>query len=156
MRFLLAVIILALMAFAPTYAQTPVTCPTSDGKPCVLKVGQSYSASFDHSGTNVTGFRLYLRNDTGADVKIGQDILVAALQNGSATVTGLLAPSAAGSYTLSVSAFNAAGESAKATLAFTVEPTVPGVPSNLRITIIATIATDGHVEFRVVNVEEAR
>lgn len=166
MRCLLAIVILALMAFAPTYAQTPVTCPTADGAPCVLKVGQSYMVSFDHPGTDTTGFRVYLRSGSGArellqsqrqewpdDVQIGPDILVAALQNGSATVTGV-APSAAGSYTLSVSAFNAAGESAKASLAFTVEQNVPRVPSNLRITILATIATDGRVEFKVVGIED--
>lgn len=157
MRFLLAVVVLILMLFAPTYAQTPTAptaCPDAPA-PCEVKTGGSYSLSFTHDGQNATGYRLYLRQASSAtDAKVGNDILLSALQNG-AVVVPLTAPATSGEYLITASAFNSVAETKSQPYSFKVLA-APNAPGNLRIYLVVSLAADGTAQFRIVDVQTTK
>lgn len=137
----LSILALSLSISRPATAQ--VVCPN----PCTIDVGKSFSFAADHDGVNTTGYRVYLDG-----VKTGPDLLVSALQAGAITVT-LTAP-ARGSHALQLAAFNLDQETKSAPLTLVTRSPAPTAPTNLRITIVAQIARDGSVSFKIVDVTE--
>ena len=143
MRHTILLVVLLLFD-SPARAQG-TACPD----PCEVKAGQSVALSFTHPGTNVQGFRIYLSSEGGSPVKVGSDIAMSAILNGGVTVP-LTAPATAGVYQLTASAYNAAGETSSAPYRFSV--LVPPVaPGGLKLYLSITVASDGTVQFRVVD-----
>ena len=121
----------------PAFSQT-APCPD----PCVLTPGQAITLKFTPTGSNASGFRIWLSSGGSTPVKIGNDIALTAVQNGEATVS-LTTPAAQGVYDLTATAFNAAGESPHSLpVRFTVlaPPPAPGRPT---LFIAITVAADG-------------
>jgi hypothetical protein len=148
--FLIAIVGFGLLTPVPVFSQT-APCPD----PCVVKPGQAITASFTPTGTNASGFRIWLTPDGGSPAKIGNDIALTAVQNGQVLVP-LSAPSATGVFDLTVTAYNAAGESPHSVPArFTVlaPPPAPGKPT---LFIAITVAADGTVQFRMVDASQVK
>lgn len=157
MRFLFALVVLVLMLFAPVVAQTttaPQPCPDPPAA-CEVKTGGAYSLSFTHDGQNAVGFRVYLRDASSAiDTKVGQDVLLAALQNG-AVVLPLTAPASSGDYLITASAFNSVAETKSQPYRFKAIA-APNAPGNLRIYLVISLAAYGTAQFRIVDVQPTK
>lgn len=142
-----SILVVLLLLAAPASAQS-TACPDPP-LACDVRAGQAIALSFTHPGTNVQGFRIRLASEGGSPVQVGSDIALTAIVNGGVTVP-LTAPTVAGVYLLTASAYNAAGETSSAPYRFSVQ-VPPVAPGGLKLYLSITVAQDGTVQFRVVD-----
>lgn len=120
-----------LLAFAlsvvPVSAQTPVI------------VGQAFAVTFAHTGTNTTGYRVYL------DTTLIADVPLSVLQSGTASVPVAGGVSARGPHVLLVSAYNADRETKSDPLSFSAVLPAPDAPSQPAIVITIALNADGTI-----------
>lgn len=113
-----------------------------------LEVGKTYRLAADHSGVNVTAFRVYVDG-----VKVGEDLPASALTAGVVTTSDLPGLTA-GAHSLQLAAVNGDREAKSAPLAVTVEPKTPDAPTNLRLVLEVIRAADGSLSFKLVEVKK--
>src|SRR5688500_7177293 len=122
-RYAISLIVSLGFVLYATASSAQTVCPN----PCVLTIGQSFTVIADHAPSpNVEGYRVYLNN-----VKQGADLPVSALQNGSLTVSSLVAATR-GPQSIQIAAFNADAETRSDPVTFSVRLPAPTKPGNLR------------------------
>jgi hypothetical protein len=133
-------LLLVLLCASAVSAQT--TCTAN----CTVRVGEPFVALFDPptSGGQHAGFRLFIDN-----AKVGNDLPASP---GTTTINGVTIATR-GAHTLQVSAFNADGETKTAALSISAVLPPPGAPTNLRIQVAFTVASDGSISVKLLGIE---